>query len=122
MTFRVDRQDARDAPAEAPAEPELVPPVERLELSTRGFRGSTRGGAFTVTGAGGRSRTVQARTLAHTSLENSVLFPTGDGHYLAVAGWRWPDLGAFAIIDPYSLRMMGHAAEHPCEGPLDGGR
>ncbi|MBI5518143.1 MAG: hypothetical protein HY909_30510 [Deltaproteobacteria bacterium] len=122
MAFRTDRQDARDAPSEAPSEPELVPPVQRVELATRGFRGSTRGGTFTVQGAAGRSRTVQARTLAHTSLENAALFPTGDGHYLALMGWRWPDLGAFAIVDPYTLRMQGHAAENPCEGPLEQSR
>ena len=108
--------EVADAPRTATNDPEISAPFQRTELASRGARVSTRGGSLNVTGAGGGSRTVTARQLGFHSYEDVAILPWSDGWYAVLVGFRNADLGASAIIDPATLRMVGHAAILPCDG------
>ncbi len=108
-TVRVD-----DAPTSAADDPSFVGPFQRIELASHGWRASTRGGSLNVTGPAGNHRTVSAQAFGFHSYENTAFLPWTDGWYAVMIGWKGEDLGATAVIDPYTLRMISHAAILPC--------
>ena len=103
-----------DAPAVVTGDPTFVGAFQRTELASRGWRASTRGGSLNVTGPAGNHRTVTALGFGFHSYENTALLPWTEGWYAVMVGWRGDDLGATAIIDPFTLRMISHAAILPC--------
>ncbi len=103
-----------DAPRQRPPQPLLEAPLTRSEVSTRGARADTRGGTLSVVSASGPSRTINARSVGLSALDNGVLAPWGDGWFIAVFGIRTPDLGASAIIETGKIRLRGRAAYNPC--------
>lgn len=113
-TSEVARADATDAPATPPSEPVIEAPVQRFEVTARGGRVSTRGGSLVVSSLGGSSRTVTPRGAGFADLGNALLIGWADNHYVALVGFRAPDLGASSVIDPSRVRMLGQAAELPC--------
>lgn len=110
----VTRAPSTDAPAR-PAPLRIEAPFSRTEVLARGGRASLRGGSLAASGTGG-SRVAQARQLGFTSLENAVLVPISDGWFIGVVGVRAPDLGASALVDPSTGRMVGRAPVLPCDG------
>ncbi|MEZ4407283.1 MAG: hypothetical protein R3A52_12500 [Polyangiales bacterium] len=110
----VTRADATDAPSTPPDEPVIEAPVQRFEVTARGGRVSTRGGSLVVSSAGGGSRTVTPRGAGFADLGNALLIGWADNHFVALVGFRAPDLGASSVIDPSRVRMLGQAAELPC--------
>lgn len=113
----VARANVSDAPTAA-TPLRIDPPFTRTEILARGGRASLRGGSLASSGAGG-SRVAQARQLGFSSLENAVLVPWSDGWFIAVVGVRAPDLGASALVDPVTGRMVGRAPVLPCDGGGD---
>ena len=111
---RVEEVRVPDAPAVVTGDPTFVGAFQRTELASRGWRASTRGGSLNVTGPAGNHRTVTAQGFGFHSYENTVFLPWTDGWYVVMVGWRGDDLGATAIIDPFTLRMISHAAILPC--------
>lgn len=111
---RVEQIRVADAPDSAGNEPSFVGPFQRTELASHGWRASTRGGALNVTGPAGNHRTVTAQGFGFHSYENTVFLPWTDGWYAVMIGWKDQDLGATAVIDPFTLRMISHAALLPC--------
>ena len=89
-------------------------PFQRNELASHGWRVTTRGGSLSVTGPAGNHRSVPAQNFGFHSYENTVLLPWTDGWYAVMVGLRGLDLGATAVIDPFTLRMISHAAVLPC--------
>ena len=102
------------ANSETPPHPTPAAPLTRSEVSTRGARADTRGGTLSVVSASGPSRTINARSVGLSALDNGVLAPWGDGWFIAVFGIRTPDLGASAIIETGKIRLRGRAAYNPC--------
>ncbi len=114
VTTFVEAVDVADAPRAAPSQPCLEGSVTRTELITRGARVDSRGGTLSVRSPSGASRTITARTVGVSALDNAVLVPWTDGWFVAVFGVRAPDLGASALLDPGPIRMRGRAAYLPC--------
>ncbi len=111
---RVETLRVADAPTAVPDEPQLVGPFQRTDLASHGWRASTRGGTLNVTGPAGNHRTVTATGFGFHSYENVVFLPWTEGWYAVLVGIRGADLGATAVIDPFTLRMVSHAALLPC--------
>ncbi len=111
---RVEETHVADAPRAAGSEPTFVGPFQRIELASHGWRASTRGGALNVTGPAGNHRTVTAQGFGFHAYENTVFLPWTEGWYAVMVGWKGEDLGATAVIDPFTLRMISHAALLPC--------
>jgi hypothetical protein len=111
---RVEALRVADAPDTAGNDPSFVGPFQRTELASHGWRASTRGGALNVTGPAGNHRTVTAQGFGFHSYENTAFLPWTDGWYVVMLGWKGQDLGATAVIDPFTLRMISHAAILPC--------
>lgn len=111
---RVELIRVDDAPTRAVDEPAFDGPFQRTELASHGWRASTRGGALNVTGPAGNHRTVTAQGFGFHSYENTSFLPWTEGWYAVIIGWKAEDLGATAVIDPFTLRMISHAAILPC--------
>lgn len=111
---RVEQARVEDAPAVATMEVRLDGPFQRTELASHGWRVTTRGGSLSVTGPAGNHRSVPAQNFGFHSYENTVLLPWTDGWYAVMVGLRGLDLGATAVIDPFTLRMISHSAVLPC--------
>lgn len=111
---RVETTRASDAPTVAAGEPQLDGPFERLELSRRGWRTSMRGGTLSVTGPAGNHRTVSPSQFGFHAYEDTALIPWTDNWYVILVGIRGLDLGATAVIDPFTLKMVSHSAILPC--------
>ncbi len=111
---RVESRTVADAPTAPESFPRLEGPLERTELASRGWRVSTRGGALSVTGPAGNHRNVTTQQFGFHSYENTVLVPWTDGYYAVMLGVRGDDVGASAIINPYTLAMVSHSALLPC--------
>lgn len=111
---RVELVRVADAPDFVNNEPSFVGPFQRTEIASHGWRASTRGGALNVTGPAGNHRTVTAQGFGFHSYENTAFLPWTEGWYAVIVGWKGQDLGATAVIDPFTLRMISHAAILPC--------
>lgn len=108
----VARGPVGDAPT-SPAPLRVEAPFTRTEVLVRGGRASLRGGTLASSGAAG-AKVAEARQLGFRSLENAVMLPWSGGHYVALIGVRAPDLGASALVDPTTGRMVGRASVLPC--------
>jgi hypothetical protein len=111
---RVEEISSVGAPTTVSSEVRFEGPFQRLEIASRGWRASSRGGSLSVTGAAGNHRTTTAQGFGFHSYENTVFLPWTDGWYLVMIGWKGADVGASAVIDPFTLRMISHAALLPC--------
>jgi hypothetical protein len=111
---RVEVIRVDDAPTVAASEPRFEGPFQRVELAHRGWRVSMRGGALSVTGPAGNHRSVTPSQFGFHAYEDTALLPWTDNWYAVLVGIRGADLGATAVVDPYTLRMISHSAILPC--------
>ena len=116
VTSFVRRIEVADAPRTPVAVPELIAPLARTELQTRGARIDARAGTLAVVSPSGASRPIEPRTIGISTLENGVMAPWNDGWFVAIFGIRRPDLGASALLEPGRIRMRGRAAFLACDG------